>query len=245
MKKKLIILLLLLVVAVTFVACEKKYVPDPAVEQYLSVGLTAEGAYDRIAKVHYTTNITVQDKQGNILGTNDLEVEFDKSGDAVYYRARQIYSGSFISGEIEEVTATITKEEDGYVYDTVTHYRGSDVPIHKAEPVQESFVLDLVTALVYVDNGAYDEGGLYYGDFFMQRIYRYPARSFYVDGDLCVFDEKMKFSVKGVGDVRLDQTIKIDRFGLVMYFYERYESLNKDYVMISETVPTYVYTAAE
>ena len=245
MKKKLTILILILVLTVVFAGCERQYDPDPAVEQYMSIGMTAEGAFAKIAKVAYTTTITVQDKAENIKGTNVLEVEFEKGEDVVYF-ARQTYTGTLVADKVTEVTVNMSKNEDGYIYDTYTKHQGAQDAVHETKQVEDSFALDLITALVYVNNGAYNEGGLYYGDFFMQRIYRYPPRSFHVDEEqnLCVFDEKMKFEMNGVGEVRLYQTIKINEFGLVVYFYERYESVENDYVMISETIPHYDYVAA-
>ena len=243
MKKKLAIFSLVLMIVVTFAGCQKQYTPDPAVEQYMSVGMTAEGAFERIAKVSYTTKTTVQDKE-KVTGQNFLEVEFDKSDENnIVYSAHQSYAGSYVSDNIVEVTANIYKDDGVYIYDTLTKYQSLTDPVHENKQVENSFVVDLITALVYINNGAYNEGGLYYGDFFMQRIYRYPERSFHVDTDtnLCVFDEKMKFEVKGVGPVRLYQTIKINEFGLLVYFYERYEGVDTDYVMISETIPQYEF----
>ena len=244
MKKKLTILIVLLVVVVAFAGCEKRYTPDPAVEQFLGNGMTAEGAFAQIAKVDYKTTITVQDKQGNEQGTNVLEVEFDKSGDSITYSAHQTYTGMYVSDNIVEVTATITKDESGYVYDTLTKYVGSNDPVHETKHVEDSFVLDLITALVYIDNGAYNAGGLYYGDIFAQRIYRYPTKFFSVNEqeNICVFDGKMMFDVKGVGETILSQTIKVNELGLLLYFYEKYDSVKGDYVMNSETVPHYEYT---
>lgn len=243
MKKKIAILFVILAICLCFAGCEKKYTPDPAVEQFLNTGLTAKAAYDKIGKASYVTTITVLDDDTET-GTNVVEVQFDKTDkDNLYYSIHQTYTGIYVSDNVVEMTATLQKSDGKYVYTVVSHLSNKDYPTTKSENVDEQFAIDLITALVYVENGVFYEGGLYYGDYFMQRIYRYPAKSFYVDEqlNLCVFQEKMWFETSDLGQVLLNQTIKINPIGLIEYFYEKYESVDKGTVMISETVPTYEY----
>ena len=244
MKKRLSALFVLLAVVVALVGCERNFTPDPAVEQYLNTGLTAKAAFSKIAKASYTTTISLQDKQGVEKGSNVQEVEFDKTNaDSLFYRIHQTYSGEYVENGIVEMTATLQKTDESYNYTVISYIQGSDTPTETNRAVDVEFAVDLVTAIVYTDNGVYNEGGLYYGDFFMQRIYKYPARSFYVDEEvnLCVFDEKMWVEMSSIGKVLLHQIIKVNELGLMEYFYERCESSDYDYVLVSETVPTYRY----
>ena len=224
--------------------CERNFTPDPAVEQYLNTGLTATAAFNKIAKANYTTTINLQDKNGAEKGSNVQTVSFDKTNaDSLTYAIHQTYSGEYVEDGVVEMTATLKKVGETYNYIVESYVIGSETPTKTSRVVDDKFALDLITAIVYIDNGAYNEGGLYYGDFFMQRIYKYPTRSFYVDeeANLCVFDEKMWVEMNSIGKVLLHQTIKVNELGLMEYFYERCESSDYDYVLISETVPSYVY----
>ena len=235
---------MLLAVVVLLVGCERNFTPDPAVEQYLNTGLTARAAYDKIAKASYTTTLSLQDKSGVEKGRNVQQIQFDKSnGESLSYSIHQTYTGEYVENNVVEMTATLQKVGENYNYTVVTYYLNNDTPVQNVTVVDDSFALDLVTAIVYVDNGVYNEGGLYYGDFFMQRIYKYPTRSFYVDEqtNLCVFDEKMWVEMNSIGKVLLHQKIQINQLGLMEYFYEKCDSSDYDYVLESETVVTYVY----
>ena len=244
MKKGLSILLVLLAVVVLLVGCERNFTPDPAVEQYLNTGLTARAAFDKIAKASYTTTLKLQDKSGTVKGINVQTFEFDKTNaDSLVYKVHQTYSGEYVENGIVEMTATLRKVDGSYHYTVVAHDETLATPTETDKVVDDQFAVDLITALVYIDNGVYNEGGLYYGDFFMQRIYKYPPRSFYVDEatNLCVFDEKMWVEMNSIGKVLLHQTIKVNQIGLMEYFYEKCDSSDYDYVLESETVVSYIY----
>lgn len=227
----------------TLVACEKNYNPNPAVEQYLNSGLTAQKAFDKIADCAYTATLTLIDKSGNTLGTQETTVSFDVSDKQnLSLDMRQTFSGRYVTNGITEQNVTLRKQEGGYIYSVTTNVESQN----KLQSVDNDFAVDLLTALVYSDNGAYNSGGLYYGDVFMLKIYKYPPESFYVDedSDLCVFDEKMRILRDDMGDVYLYQTTKINRDGLLMYDYEKYESVDQDYVMTSELTAEYEYLQA-
>lgn len=240
MKKTLTLILTLLILLVALVGCEKDYVPDPAVEQYLNSGLTAQKAFDALSSVSYQTTTTILNKQGEEQGKHVNNVEFDVSDkNAVTLTMSNVYSGSLIEEGVTEQTVTLSKQGDKYVYETVTNVPSKN----SSKEVEAQVAIDLITSLVYVNNGAYDASGLYYGDIFMLKIYKFPATSFYVDEeeDLCVFDEKMLILRDDLGDVRLYQTTKINRLGLLMSSYEKYESVEQDYVMVSDIVVNYNY----
>lgn len=240
MKKTLTLVLTLLILLAALVGCEKDYVPDSAVEQYLNSGLTAQKAFDALSSVSYQTITTVLNKNGDEQGKQVNNVQFDVSDrDSVTLSMTNVYSGSLIEEGVTEQTVTLSKQGDKYVYQTVTNVPSKN----SSKEIDSQVAIDLITALVYMDNGAYDASGLYYGDIFMLKIYKFPAKSFYVDEeeDLCVFDEKMIILRDDLGDVRLYQTTKINRLGLLMSSYEKYESVNQDYVMVSEIVANYNY----
>lgn len=185
--------------------------------------------------------MTVLNKNGDELGRQESKVEFDVSDKkALTLSMTNIYSGSLVSEGVTEQVITLKRDGDKYSYETVTNVQSKN----SVKELEDQVALDIVTALVYVDNGAYDSSGLYYGDIFMLKIYRFPAKSFYVDekSDLCVFDEKMLIVRDDeTGDVKLYQTTKINRLGLLVSTYEKYESVNKDYVMVNEVNADYVY----
>lgn len=241
MKRKITLIVTLLLVLTVFASCEKDYIPDPAVEQYLNSGLSAQKAFDAIASVSYKTVTTVLDKSDKELGKQVSEVHFDVlDKKAVTLTMTNVFSGSLVAEKVTEQKVTLERSGDKYVYKTVTNIESKN----SEKEVDEQFALDLVTALVFMDNGAYNSSGLYYGDVFMLKIYRFPAKSFYVDkqADLCVFDEKMLILNDGeMGDVKLYQTTKINRLGLLVSSYEKYESVEQDYVMISDVTASYNY----
>ena len=241
MKRKLTLVLTLLILLAALVACEQNYVPDPAVEEYLNSGLTASKAFDALSSVSYQTTTTILNKNGDEQGKQISQVRFDVSDKQnLTLDMSNVYSGSLVQDGVTERTIKLSKRDGKYVYETVTNVPAKD----SSTEVEEQVALDLITSLVYVDNGAYDSSGLYYGDVFMLKIYKYPAKSFYVDeqADLCVFDEKMLIlRDDDMGNVRLYQTTKINRLGLLVSTYEKYESVDKDYVMVSEVVVDYNY----
>lgn len=240
MKRKFTLILALLLIILALVGCEKNYVPNPAVEQYLNSGLTAQKAFDALTTVSYVTTTTILNKAGDELGKQVSNVRFDVSDkDSLTLSMRNDYSGSLVQDGVTEQTVTLSKQAEKYVYETVTNVKDKN----SVKELESQVALDIITALVYVDNGAFDSSGLYYGDIFMLKIYRFPAKSFYVDeqNDLCVFDEKMKIVRDDMGDIKLYQTTKINRLGLLVSTYEKYESVDKDYVMVSEVTADYNY----
>lgn len=241
MKKKLTLAILLLALLSLFAACEKNYVPNPAVEEYLNSGLTAERAFNQIATVNYTTVEISAKKNGEEQGKQTSVVSFDVSDkENLALTMHQTYSGTYVSDGVTEQTTTIVKSSGGYLYATETNIESKN----KSQEVTAEFALDLITSLVYKDNGAYNGSGLYYGDLFMLKIYKFPAESFYVDteNDLCVFDDKMLIIREDVGNIRLYQTTKINRLGLLLSNYEKYESEDNDQVLISEVKVTYEFS---
>ena len=242
MKKLTVIVLLVLLITVVLAGCDPKYTPDPAVEQYLNSGLTGEKAYAAITKAGYIEYRTIQDKQGNIKGTYKSEVQIDKSDkDNLFLSIHQQFTGEYVENSVEETTSTLTKGENGYVYTVVRKLTISATPTTNSEQMETSDAEAFVQSIVYSNNEVYDEG-LYYGDLFMLRIYRYPAESFYIDEDnLCVFDAKIYIRQDSTGNIKLYQTTKINELGLLVYNYEKYESVSNDYVMTCEIIPTYEY----
>ena len=244
MKKKLVLVLVLLLIALTFTGCERDFTPDPAVREFLNTGLTAEKAYSRIAKASYTEERTLQNKQGQIKGQLNTEVKLDKSDeDNLYLYIHATFSGDYVEEKVVERTSILSKVDGSYQYCVETVYENVSEPKKTTETMKEEDAVNLITAVIYVDNGVYAEG-LYYGDYFLLRIFKFPAESFYVDVEqnLCVFDEGML--IKGyddIGEVKLFQVTKINELGLLVYNSERYESVESDYVMTCEIIPTYEY----
>lgn len=235
---KKVFAILLVVLMVTLSACGSATTPDPKVEAFLNTELSAQKAYDAIETATYTTTIRHETKDGTVQGTSEYFVNLDKRDpDDLYLQMIQSFTGTNIVDGLEHQTITLEKNKTTGVYTYTTVVNGEE----KVEQVEDDFALDLVTAIVYQNNGVYDEGGLYYGDFFMLYIYNYPAESFSVsqDGSACVFDEKMRMSRDDVGEVYLYQTTKVNSLGLMIYDYERYEGVEADYVIISQTTPEY------
>lgn len=237
MKKR--ILALMAVLALLFcTGCTPQTEPDPEVEAFLNTGIDAQKAYEAVAKVEYTVRQSEQNKAGEELGGYELHVKIDKSNaDALHLEYEQTFFGNAIQNGIERKQASITLVDGKYIYTTVN---GEET---KQEEPDEKFVQDYITSFFYMDNGAYNEGGLYFGDFFMLYIYKYPASSFSVDkeSNQCVFDEKIHIQNEQTGDVRLYQTTKINPYGLLDSNFERYESVDEDMVLLSELKATYVF----
>lgn len=237
MKKRLIAMVTVLVMLL-LVGCTRYTTPDPAVEAFLNTELTAQKAFDAVAQVEYTVRQSRQNKDGEEVGSSDLWIKIDKTDpQALRLELRQDYTGVSVVDGIESEQATIENVDGQYVRTTV---RNGET---KQENVEEQFVLDYITSFFYMDNGAYNEGGLYYGDFFMIYIYKYPTSSFSVDTEAnqCIFNEKLKISQDETGDVRLHQITKINTCGLLESNYERYESVNQDFVLVSQLQAAYVF----
>lgn len=245
MKKKFAIVLLLLFVVIAVAGCQKEYTPDPAVREFLNTGLTAEKAYAKLATAKYTEVRTLLNKQGEQTGKLVTEVYLDKRDvNNLGLTIHNTYEGKAIeSSNVIEMTSVLSKQDGEYVYTVTKVYNNLSQPEVTTEQMADSDASNLVVAIIYSDNGAYDEG-LYFGDLFMLRIFRFPPESFYVDtvNNLCVFDEGMLIKDYGdVGDVTLHQLTKINVLGLLVYNYERYESVQSDYVMTCELAPEYEY----
>ncbi|MDE6441576.1 MAG: hypothetical protein K2L12_02335 [Clostridia bacterium] len=238
--KKIVIIATLILACVFSVGCQKKYVPDPAVEEYLNSGLTAQKAFDKLSSCEYTSSEIFlgedDEEKGRQVSRTTFSIE-DKQNLTLVME--QTFQGTYVSEGVTEQTLTLSKRDGQYIYCTQTN-----VPSKNQErQVDDKFALDLISSLVFIDNGAYDGGGLYYGDTFMLNIYKYPPESFYVDeeSDLCVFDEKMHIKHESIGDVRLYQTTKINRLGLLEYDYEKYVSDDSTRTVISFVEATYHY----
>ena len=218
--------------------CAKKTVPDPSVERFLNTEISAQKAFDAVDVVDYTVTEQQTNKAGEVNGGYTFIVHIDKTDPKhLCLHISQEYVGNYVSEGVFHKEVLLERVNGTYCYTT---QNGSD---RKTEEVEDSFATDYVTSFFYVNNNAYNEGGLYYGDFFMLYIYKYPATSFYVDNDtgFCVFDEKMDIQNKDTGNVHLHQVSKINRLGLLETNYERYESVNTDFVLCSELKATYTY----
>lgn len=240
MKRFFVTILAVVLTVFVFVGCEKNYVPDPEVEQYLNTGLNADKAFAKISDCSYRSKLTLSNKQGEVMGEQTDEVTFDVSDkDSLSLVIKQTFTGRYVVNGVTKQTVTLQKQDGSYLYKTVADAESQN----KQQTVDAEFANDLITSLVYSDNGVYSDGGLYYGDVFMLKIYKYPAESFYVDkeNNLCVFDEKMRIKRDGEGDVLLYQTTKINADGLLVYDFEKYESQEKDYVLVSELFAEYGY----
>lgn len=241
MNKKITILVtVLLLFGVLLSGCRKQYTPRPEVEQYLNSGLTAEKSFEKIAECNYTSTVTIQNKNGSEQGKQTNKVSFNVTDkENLLLVMEQTFSGSYVENGVTEQFVTLSKQDGKYIYAVETNVSSQN----KIRQVDDEFAQDLITALVYTDNGAYDNGGLYYGDTFMLSIYKYPPESFCLDteSDLCVFDEKMLIIHDRIGKVRLYQTTKINRLGLLEYDYEKYVGEDSDQIVISEVIARYKY----
>lgn len=237
MKKSLLIVASILCLLLC-TGCTKKTVPDPEVEAYLNTGITAQKAYDAVAQVDYTVTQSKQNKAGEESGSYVFRVSIDKT-DAASMRLNfyQQYFGDYVEDGVTERRITVEKVDGAYRYTTVSNGQT------KTEQVDDQFVTDYITSFFYVNNNAYNEGGLYYGDFFMLYIYKYPATSFSVNKQTnqCIFNEKMNIRHAETGEVHLHQISTLNPLGLLDGNYERYESVEKDMVLLSELKAEYVY----
>lgn len=235
---KKIILVLVAALMLLGTGCSSKTTPDPEVEAFLNTGINGAAAYEAVKTVEYTVRQSKQNKAGEETGGYDLWVKIDKRDpDSLYLEYEQEIFGDAVEDGITYKKATIALVDGVYVYTTVN---GEET---KKQEAEVQFVEDYLTSFFYKNNGAYDEGGLYYGDFFMLYIYKYPESSFSVDkeNDLCVFNEKMNISYEQTGNVRLHQIAKVNTYGLLESNYERYESVDQDMVLVSELKASYTY----
>ena len=242
MKKKITIVLLLVLIICLSTGCERGYTPNPAVREYLNNGMTAERAYEQIATASYVETRSIQNKLGKVSGAFRSEVSLDKSDkNNLKLTIHSFYEGECIEDDVIEMQSTLAKVDGVYKYTVVKTFVDSSEPIVTVREVSEDDSLNLAVAIIYTDNGSYDEG-LYYGDLFMLRIFRFPPESFYVDteANLCVFDEGMLIKEYfDLEDVELHQVTKINKLGLLTYNYEKYVGTVSDYVLISETTANY------
>lgn len=221
------------------VGCSRQTTPDPAVEAFLNTNLSAKKAYDTVAAVEYTVRQSQQNKAGEETGGYTLTVKIDKRDENnLRLETYTEFFGDAVEDGITFTSAVIERVEGVYLYTT------SNGKETKQEVAEDMFVVDYVTSFFYMDNGAYNEGGLYYGDFFMLYIYKYPESSFFVDTETneCVFNEKMNIAYNETSNVRLHQISRINQWGLLNSNYERYESVVQDMVLVSELTATYVFT---
>lgn len=236
---KMRVLAIVAVIALLFcTGCSRQTEPDPEVEAFLNTGISAEKAYESVTKVEYTVHQSQQNKAGEETGGYDLHVKIDKSNpDALYLEYEQKLFGDAIEDGVSVKGATIALVDGKYIYTTVN---GEQT---KQQEAEEQFVKDYITSFFYKNNGVYNEGGLYYGDFFMLYIYKYPESSFSVDKEnaQCVFNEKMNIAYEQTGNVRLHQIAKINAYGLLNSNYERYESVDQDMVLVSELKASYSF----
>ena len=244
MRKKASLILLLVLTVCLFAACSREYTPDPAVKQYLNNGMTAAKAYEKIATANYVEIRTLQNKLGEVRGRFRSEVSLDKTdADNLKLTVHSVFEGESIEDDVTEMTATLAKLDGEYKYTVEKTLTNKSEPVITVEDMKQEDAQNLVVAIIYTNNGAYDEG-LYYGDLFMLRIFRFPPESFYVDteNDLCVFDEGMLIKdYFDLEDVELYQITKINRLGLLTYNYEKYVGTKSDYLLISETTAHYDY----
>lgn len=236
--KKRILAVICILCMIPCVGCTGKTVPDPEVEAFLNTGIKAQKAYDGVAQVEYTVRQSKQNKAGEESGGYIFRVKIDKTdAENLSLEFVQEYFGEYVEDNLKTRTIQVKKEEGKY------YYFSCDNEEAQRKEVDDDFVTDYITSFFYVNNNAYDEGGLYYGDFFMLYIYKYPATSFSVDKktNQCIFDEKMDIRHDETGEVLLHQISKINALGLLDSNYERYESVEKDIVLLSELEANYIY----
>ncbi len=243
--KKWTIVLLLFIAIVCFSGCEPHYTPDPAVEQYLNTGLTAEKAFARLKTAGYNEQRVTLDKQEQQLAKTTVNVQADYSDKSnVSLVIEQTYEGEDVVDNCVFSRAVLQRNSQGkYCYTTSFRYTGNNDLAVKEEEMSDTDAFALAQSIVYSNNEVYDEG-LYYGDLFMLYIYQYPAKSFYVDveNNWCVFDVKLLIPRADV-DIKMTQLTKINEYGLLVYNYERYERDDEERVLVSEINPSYEYIA--
>ena len=238
MNKRLVAVALGIALILSLAGCGKKTTPDPAVEAYLNTEISAQKAFDAVTQVEYTVTQSQQNKVGDESGSYVFHIMIDKADpDNMRLEIIQDYYGDYIEDGISQKQVLLERVNGQYLYTT---WNGNE---EKQEEVDDQFVVDYITSYFYRNNNAFNEGGLYYGDFFMLYIYKYPASSFSVDteNDLCIFDEKMDIRDEETGNVHLHQISKINSLGLLVSNYERYESVGSDLVLLSELSAEYSF----
>ncbi len=238
--KKLLLIILIVATLASLTACDfsKKYTPDPKVEQFLNTQLDGKKAMDKVATANYTVTEKQLKKDGTLLGSVTYTVQIDKTiAESLFVQIDHEYSGRYVEGGVTFQQVKFYKEGDKYYRKTSNNFTS------KVEVVDSAVVVDYLTALFYVSNDAYDEGGLYYGDFFMLYIYKYPTDYFYVDeqSNLCVFDGKMNIFNNDSGNVHLHHVAKINEWGLLQSNYEKHESVTEDFIVESTLTASYTY----
>ena len=223
-----------------FTACDlsPKYTPDPEVEQFLNTQLSGKKSMDKVATVSYTVVESQQKKDGTVLGSATTTVQIDKTiAESLSIQIDIVYTGKYVENGITQQQVRFFKEDNIYYRSTANNFTSN------VEVVDGSVVVDYLTSLFYVQNDAYAEGGLYYGDFFMLYIYRYPTDYFFVDkqSNLCVFDGKMNIFNDTTGNVHLHHIAKINEYGLLVSNHERHESVKQDFVVECLLTASYTY----
>lgn len=242
MKRTATLIVALFAILLVFAGCSSQYTPDPAVEQYLNTGLTAEKAFEQLAKASYAT-IETRTDNGVEIGKTVTEVAIDVADkDNMSMQTHITYSGECVENAIVDVVTDLQKTDGTYFYNVVTTYNNDKKPSTQVQKMDEQQAMDLIKAVVYLDNGAYDEGGLYYGDYFMMIIYQYPPEFFYIDEqNLLVFDGKLYIPREDIGDVMVEQNVKINELGLIISESEKWQGVNSSLVVTSETTPHYEF----
>ena len=241
MRKKLLIAVLIIIAAL-LTGCEKKTVPNTEVEAFLNTGISAQKAFDAVDYAEYTVTQRQQNKRGQESGSYTFHIMIDKSDpDDLKLEIVQDYYGDYIEDNVARKQVLLEKKDGQYIY---TVRDGEET---KRDKVDDQFALDYVMSFFYRNNNAFNEGGLYYGDFFLLYIYKYPASSFSVEreNESCIFNEKINVIDAETGDVHLHQISEINKYGLLKSNYERYESVDKDIVLISELSAEYRFSDAD
>lgn len=235
MKRIVCLAVAILSMCLCFTACQKSYKPDPEVEKYLNGNISAENAFNRVKTVDYTVSDVKKKNDGTIIGTTRTRTFVDKSDDASY-KVEITITVSDGTEDLSETKVFINRNKDKYEYSTLKDGKA------ETKEVDDVFVSDFITKLFYTYNDAYYEGGLYYGDYFMLYIYKYPSKFFYIDeeNDLCVFHQARFVEYKDMGTVTFIQQTKINRLGLIESNSETYESQEKDFSLTSTLDASYV-----
>lgn len=236
-RKKAILLAVLCLLPLLLCGCgEEKTVPKPEVEAFLNTEISGEKAVKDVATASYTVTETRENKAGEELGRTEYAVTLDRSNEeSLYLHILQTYTGNAVEDGISEKEVTLEKTETGYLYTTRL-----DQEVN-TEAVEDTFAVDYLNSFFFTDNGAYKEGGLYYGDFFLLYIYKYPETSFSVEGDTCVFDEKMSIYQGEDTPIWLHQRAVINPLGLLLEEYERYETEDSELILVSQLQAEYTY----
>lgn len=235
MNKRLLATLLALVALACLVGCEKTYTPDAEVEQYLNTGLTAAKSYAAVATVTYSVTELRATLDGKSTGAFVNEVSIDKTDEnSLKMTISQQFSGEYVQNGVCNRVVELYRDQSGYVRKTTTNKE-------QKEALSETVAKDYVTSFFFVDNGVYKEGGLYYGDFFLLNIYKYPAEFFRVEGEYCGFKCERNYNDSQIGAVKMNQYTLINKLGLLVSNTETYVSQEHNLVLSSVLTATYTY----